>query len=45
MAYEEPKVEVAGAASELVQAFAGPYMDGGGYQFSMGFIAQAATEE
>jgi len=45
MVYEEPKVQVAGVASELIQAFAGPYEDGGGYQFSMGGVAQAATEE
>lgn len=45
MAYEEPKAEVAGKASELVQAEMGPYYDGGAYSLSMGAVAQTATEE
>ncbi len=38
MEYTEPTIEVAGAASELVQAYAGPRNDGGAYEFSFGFI-------
>jgi hypothetical protein len=29
MTYETPEIEVIGAASELVQDFAGPHVDGG----------------
>ena len=36
MNYETPTLEVAGSASELVQAYMGPRIDGGGYSFSQG---------
>jgi hypothetical protein len=36
MNYEAPAVEIAGPASELIQAFCGPRYDGDGYLFSQG---------
>jgi hypothetical protein len=36
MEYSEPVIDVAGPASELVQAYVGPRSDGDGYQFSQG---------
>jgi hypothetical protein len=41
MEYETPTVEVVGPASELIQAYAGPHTDGGGYEFSQGFACSA----
>jgi hypothetical protein len=45
MEYETPTVEVVGPASELIQAYAGPRMDGNGYQFSLGFTCSVLEEE
>jgi len=36
MDYDAPVVEVIGQASELIQAFCGPHMDGDGYLLSQG---------
>ncbi len=45
MVYEKPELDVVGTASELIQASNGPFNDGGGYQFSMGWAAHTAVEE
>jgi len=45
MEYETPTVEVVGPASELIQAYMGPRMDGDGYQFSLGLTCSALEEE
>jgi hypothetical protein len=34
MDYEAPALEMVGSASELIQAYAGPTTDGGGWAFS-----------
>ena len=44
MDYEEPVVEVVGPARELIQTYAGPYNDGGGWSFSEGFICSALED-
>jgi hypothetical protein len=36
--YESPSIEVVASASTMIQAYAGPYSDGGGYLFSWGFV-------
>ena len=43
--YEMPEMDVIGSASELVQAYAGPYYDGGGYIFSLGLVCGPLEEE
>lgn len=35
MEYELPNVEVAGSASELLQTYVGPRIDGNGYALSL----------
>lgn len=44
MEYTTPVIEVAGPASELIQASMGPYMDGDGYQFSLGLACNPEEE-
>jgi len=44
MNYEAPAVEIVGPASELIQAYAGPRMDGGGWTFSQGAICSVLEE-
>jgi len=38
MEYTTPVVDVAGPASEIIQASGGPRTDGNGYVFSQGFV-------
>ncbi len=45
MNYEQPEVEVVGAASELIQASNGPSNDGSGYAFSLGWPPHSTVEE
>jgi len=45
MNYEAPTIEVIGKASALIQAYAGPRYDGGGYEFSQGLICSLIEEE
>jgi hypothetical protein len=45
MVYERPELDVVGTATELIQAFAGPFDDGGGYAFSLGWAAHTAIED
>jgi hypothetical protein len=44
MEYQTPTVELMGLASEFIQAYAGPRMDGDGYQFSQGFACGPQEE-
>jgi hypothetical protein len=45
MEYETPVVEVVGPASDLIQAYAGPRMDGDGYMYSQGLTCGPQEEE
>lgn len=45
MEYEAPAVEAVGCASELIQAYAGPYTDGGGWQLSQGAVVSALEND
>jgi hypothetical protein len=44
MEYQTPSIEVVGPASELIQAYFGPRIDGDGYQFSLA-ISSPLEEE
>jgi hypothetical protein len=44
MEYTTPVIEVAGPARELIQAYAGPRMDGDGYAFSQGLACNPEEE-
>lgn len=44
MEYIAPVVEVAGLASEIIQAYAGPRTDGDGYAFSQGLVYNPEEE-
>lgn len=44
MEYEAPAVDVVGAASELIQNYAGPRIDGDGLQLSQGAICSSIEE-
>lgn len=44
MNYEAPAVEKVGPASELIQTYAGPFYDGGGWSFSQGYICSVLEE-
>jgi hypothetical protein len=44
MNYESPAVEIVGQASELIQTFYGPRIDGGGTSFSQGAICSELEE-
>lgn len=43
--YETPEMVEVGSASELIQAYAGPRYDGGGYIDSLGFVCGPLEEE
>ena len=45
MEYAIPEVEVIGAGSELVQAFAGPHNDLGAHVLSLGAMCSRLEEE
>lgn len=45
MDYEAPAVDVMGAASDLIQNFAGPRTDGDGLAFSQGAICSTIEGE
>lgn len=45
MDYTAPTVDVIGAASQLVQDFAGPYYDGDGFALSEGGLCSSLEEE
>ena len=45
MEYTTPEVEVVGTGSELVQAFFGPFTDGGFHSLSLGAICGRLDEE
>lgn len=44
MDYETPVVEIVGEASELIQTYFGPRIDGGGWQLSQGLIWSVLEE-
>jgi hypothetical protein len=44
MEYETPTLDLVGSASKLIQAYAGPRMDGDAYQFSQGFTCGPQEE-
>jgi hypothetical protein len=46
MDYEAPVLEMVGSASELIQAYAGPTTDGGGWAFSrVRFVVLSKTSK
>ena len=45
MEYLIPEVEVIGAGSDLVQAFAGPFNDLGAHSLSLGAVCSSLEEE
>ncbi len=42
---QAPTIDVIESATQLIQAFTGPFDDGGGYQFSMGGCHAALEAE
>lgn len=44
MEYEAPVIEEVGSASDLVQTYCGPALDGGGYEFSLGCLASSLED-
>ena len=44
MNYEPPTLVVMGSASELIQAYVGPRIDGDGYQFSLAVCSPLEEE-
>ncbi len=45
MHYETPTIDVIESASQVIEASNGPFSDGGGYQFSMGWSAAPLEAE
>jgi hypothetical protein len=45
MEYTTPEIEVVGTGSDLIQAFFGPYTDGGLHSLSLGAVSPQLDEE